>query len=462
MRPLRSPAARGLALAALLLLGSCGGGGGGGGGGPALTYTTPVLLARQGDAITPDLPITGGAAATSFTVAPALPTGLLLDPASGAISGTPLAPAATGTYTVSAMVGGSATSAPVTVQVTPPLPATFTSLEPGFHVETVLTGGPVVLTKMAFAPDGRLFFNELTTGNIRVIDAGGTLVATPVATMAVVTGVEQGLLGLALSPTFATDGYLYVYASVNVGGPGGDRNRLVRWTVGANNVASSPVVIVDGLPIGSTGHNGGDVELGPDGLIYVTVGDTGDSNTSQDPLSLAGRVLRYTPAGAIPATNPIAGSPEYCRGLRNTFDLCFHPVTGGLFGAENGPTVNDEINFIQAGRNYLWPADPGGVLTGYRIKLYPEVIAPTSIAFYTAAPFGAEYANNLFIGGYVNADIRRLKLSGAAFTDVDYERPFAALVNVGLFNKPIHLLVGPEGALYVSTVDSIYRIKKYP
>ena len=84
------------------------------------------------------------------------------------------------------------------------------------------------------------------------------------------------------------------------------------------------------------------------------------------------------------------------------------------------------------------------------------------IVFYTGAPFGAAYANNLFLAGYVNADIRRMVLSGVAYTDLDAEIPFAGLLNQGNNNKPLDLAVGPEGALYVSTVDAIYRIKRYP
>ncbi len=243
---------------------------------------------------------------------------------------------------------------------------------------------------------------------------------------------------------------------------GGDRNRVLRYTVGANNVGTNATVIVDNLPIGA-GQNGGALLFGPDGMLYTTTGDCGTASDAQNDLSLAGRVLRYTATGTIPADNPIAGSAEWCRGLRNTYGLCFHPVAGGLFGADNGPATNDELNFLSRGRNYDWPTAPGGAsVTGFRIQLWPTVIAPTGIVFYTAAAFGAAYANNLFVGSYDGADVRRLVLSGAAYTDLDAELPFAGLVNVGFGNQPIDVAVGPEGALYVATINAIYRIKRFP
>ena len=452
-----------MGVALLLLFGSCGGGGGGGGTPPlSLVYTTPAVILRQGDVLTPDAPITTGGAPTSYSVAPSLPTGLALDPATGVISGSPLAPAFTTTYTVTATNADGSTPGPVSIQVTPPLPSNFIFLEPGFDVETVQSGLAAMPVKLAFASDGRLFYNELTTGSIRVIDALGTLNPAPVATVAVITGVEQGLIGLALSNTFASDGLLYVRASVNVGGPGGDRKQIIRYTVGANGIGTNPTLIVDNLPIGA-GRNGGELKMGPDGLLYTTTGDCKVDTDAQLDGSLAGRILRYTAAGGIPATNPIVGSPEYVRGLRNSFAMAFHPVTGGLFCTDNGPTVNDEINYVVAGRNYDWPAPPGPPsVSGYQVELYPEVFAPTGFLFYTAPAFGTEYANNLFIGGYVNSDVRRLHMSGAAYTDKDYELPFAALVDTGGVNKVIDLVVGPEGALYFSTPSAIYRIKKYP
>jgi glucose/arabinose dehydrogenase len=181
---------------------------------------------------------------------------------------------------------------------------------------------------------------------------------------------------------------------------------------------------------------------------------------------LAGRILRYNPDGTIPADNPIAGDPEWVRGLRNTFDLAVHPVTGGLFASENGAMANDEIEFVQKGKNYEWGATPGSIpppQIGFRVITWATVIAPTGIAFYTGGGFGAGFDDNLFVLGYVGADIRRLALSGPALTDLDMEAPFASFLDVnGVDNKPLDIVKGADGALYVSTFTAIWRIQKSP
>ena len=118
-------------------------------------------------------------------------------------------------------------------------------------------------------------------------------------------------------------------------------------------------VIVDDLPIGASIHNGGRIAFGPDGKLYVTIGDTSRPETAQDAEALKGKILRYNPDGSILADNPIPGSPVYALGLRNPFGLAFRPETGELFATDNGPAGNDELNVIRAGANYGWPEAVG-------------------------------------------------------------------------------------------------------
>ena len=237
-----------------------------------------------------------------------------------------------------------------------------------------------------------------------------------------------------------------------------DRNRVLRYT-GTGDTGAGPEVIVDDLPI-SLSQNAGHVAFGPDGNLYVTVGDTGDPALAQQDGALAGRVLRYAPDGSVPAGNPVAGSPEWARGFRNPFGIAFHPVTGGLFATENGPAAHDELDFVQPGKNFEWGADPEvsfGSFRGIRIHDWTPVIVPTGLAFHTGVQFGTQYAGALFLGGYDLAEVRRLELDGV---DLIGETQFVQFSEEGIAQKPLDLLVAPDGSLYVSTFTAIWRVRR--
>lgn len=344
----------------------------------------------------------------------------------------------------------------------PALIGAFASLDSKFTVSEVASGLNMPV-KMALAPDGRLFFNELG-GNIRVINAGGALVGTPVATeTSILTGFEQGLIGIALSPTFASDGYLYVTVCVPAGGGHPDRIQVVRYTVNASNVSSSRTVIVDDLPTAAV-HNAGDIRFRSDGTFYLSIGDVGNSANSQTDSVLPGRILRYNANGTIPADNPITSDPEWARGLRNSFDMAIHPTGGQLFATENGPNSNDELNYIAKGKNYEWETLPMGYpqsQVGYRVRLWPVVIVPTGVCWHdgTNAPSG--YDNCMYICSYEDEAIYRFKMSGTANTDIDFEYTFAEFTHNANDNKPLDILTASDGSIYVSTFTGIYKIERW-
>ncbi len=449
----------------LALVGSlgCGGGGGGASAPPpaGLAYSVSPGAYRADETIAPNAASLTSGTATTFSVLPALPLGLSLDPVSGEITGTPLVEVPAKDYEITAANAGGQTNTMLTVVVGPALPAEIGTLAAGFAVETI-AAGLATPSKFALAPDGRVFFGELKTGNIRVIAADGTLDPTPWATVTVQgAGSHQGLMGLVLSPTFGADGHLFVLFCAPAGGTHAtDHMRLERFT-DVMGVGTNATVILDNLPT-ATINNGNDLVFDLGGDLFVSLGDANVSANAQDPLVFPGKVLRITPAGLIPASNPDPLSAQWCLGLRNTYGLALHPITGGLFGVDNGPAQDDELNYLAAGKNFGWGAVAAipGAQAGLRIQVWPTEIVPTALAWHPGALWGAEFADDLFLASYDDEAVRRFEMSGSARTDIDVESTFLTFVPNMTSHKPLDLAVAADGALWVSTFTSIYRIYK--
>lgn len=220
---------------------------------------------------------------------------------------------------------------------------------------------------IAHAGDSRLFVVE-QAGNIRIVDSLGNKLTTPFLTKSVTSGGERGLLGLVFDPNYATNGYFYIYYSQN------SNSIISRMSVSAAdpNVAdpaSEVVILTIAQPFSN--HNGGDLAFGPDGYLYIGLGDGGSGgdpgNRSQNPQEMLGKMLRIDVATlpyTIPTSNPFVGDPTtldeiWALGLRNPWRWSFDRLTGDLWIADVGQGSREEINFTPAG-------SPGGINYGWR------------------------------------------------------------------------------------------------
>jgi len=281
---------------------------------------------------------------------------------------------------------------------------------------------------LAFLPDGSALVSERDTARIKRI-SGGT-VSTVGTVPGVVPGGEGGLLGIAVAPTFATDRQVYAYFTAS-----GD-NRVVRMRF--DTTLGNPEVLISGIPK-NTIHNGGRLAFGPDGMLYVSAGDAGQSANAQNPASLGGKILRVTPTGAAAPGNPTAGSRVWTLGHRNVQGLAWDGA-GRLWASEFGQNTWDELNLIQAGRNYGWPTVEGRAGN-------PSFVDP--IAQWTpaeASPSGIAFtANTVWL-----AALRGQRLWGVPVNNGAADGNPVAFLN-GTLGRLRLVANAPDGSLWVLT-----------
>ena len=328
-------------------------------------------------------------------------------------------------------------------------------LPPGTMKETFVPRADFPVA-MAFAPDGRLFYAEFQTGRIRIVQ-NGVLLPDPFYTFSVAHQPETGLLGLALDPNFAQNHYVYVFYTQQAPGGLTGPNQVVRLTE-VNGKGTHLTPILRDLPSGPV-HNAGRLRFGPDGKLYVSVGETDHMGNSQNLGSLAGKILRINPDGSIPKDNPFVGQRGkqpaiWAYGLRNSFGFDFHPITKAMFATENGPGDNDEFDIIQRGGDYGWPPagyqNKAGLIDP--IAVYNPVLAPTGLAFYVGNQI-KEWTNDVFYCNYHQGQLRRIHLATESFDRIADEE----IVTPGC---TLDVESGPDGALYFSDLHAIYRIRR--
>ena len=251
-----------------------------------------------------------------------------------------------------------------------------------FRAEVVATDLDVPWS-LAFAADGRGFVTE-RPGRVRVL-VNGQVLPDPALTLPDTFAVaEAGLLGIALDPEFSSNGFAYLLYTRNRPGGLGAVNRVVRYREVDNTLAEA-VVLLDDIPAARF-HDGGRLRFGPDGYLYVAMGDALEEDDAQDLASPSGKIIRIDRDGTTPASNPRA-SPVYSHGHRNPQGFDWHPVSGALWATEHGNVGNDEVNLITAGANYGWPVIEGmQTMPGMETPVlsFSPSIAPSGGSFHTA------------------------------------------------------------------------------
>ncbi len=324
-----------------------------------------------------------------------------------------------------------------------------------------------MLGSMAFAPDGRLFFTEKNTGAIRIMTPDHRVLDEPFAQVQdVFVSWEQGLLGIAIDPDFESNHYVYVYYSALVNTENGEKNKVVnrvlRFT-DSDNIGTDMKVLMDNIPASQGFHSGGAMAFGPDGKLYITVGDATEHIFAQDPSIPIGKVLRINKDGTIPEDNPYANLPVYTVGHRNMYGIAFDNTSGTGLVTENGDFRYDEINIIQKGGNYGFPTlqppnlppERGDDASIKPIRSYWDTIAPTNMIYYTGD--AVPELKGMFLFGTFTGDIYALKLS-------EDNKRVVQEIKVDLDHFPFVPTVGiaqsPDGKIYyggyqIYTLDSI-------
>jgi len=212
-----------------------------------------------------------------------------------------------------------------------------------------------LISSMGFSSDGRLFYSEKNSGNIRILDSDGSLLSKPFASIPdVYVDWEEGLLGLALDSGFKNNHYVYTYYNYKDELTDEIFARVVRFT-DSNNIGSDLKTIFDRISASKGFHTGGAiVNNKSDDKLYIFVGDATLKEKAQDKTVLYGKILRINKDGTIPQDNPFPNSPIYTYGHRNAYGIAFDKDGNGIL-AESGPETFDEINLIQKGGNYGWP-----------------------------------------------------------------------------------------------------------
>src|SRR6266542_2031999 len=331
---------------------------------------------------------------------------------------------------------------------------------------------------LAFAPDGRLFYAERIKGNIRVVTQDGRVEPEPFAHLNVSAVIDWGLTGLAIDPDFERNHYVYAYYTepVKEGPPPIGRPVVIRFT-DRDNRGEDPTVIIGDLPETVPNHEGfnanGSIHFGPDGLLYLTVGDYDTTDRPRDLSTAVGKVLRVDKSDGSPAPgNPFLNDPSadpriFAYGFRRAFNFAFPPGTDSLYGTDHTPVSCEEINIVEAGKDYGWAAvgefpwsdcQAGSQVPaihllskeGARPQDFLSPVVVTGMEFVSAEDYPT-LADSLLVCASLTKQMRRLLLTGSGLNQVSSDDEV-------IDDCQFDIATSPDGTLYYSNESEIRRL----
>ncbi len=343
--------------------------------------------------------------------------------------------------------------------------ASGVSVPPGFKTETIAEGINAG-TALTITPDGTLYFAE-QTGHIRIV-RNGVLLERPLLDISakVQEYWERGLIGLQFDPEYPARPYLFV---VYVAKDPYAHHVISRFTVKGDTaeLASERVLFegddqatLGGFQLGA--HQGGPIRFGPDGKLYIGIGEQTEDAASQKMDTLQGKILRINPDGSIPADNPFYEKLKgkyrsiYALGIRNPFGMAFQPGTNRLFEADIGKSSFDEINEIRAGENYGWPLAEGmsdnDEFTN-PIHAYPPAIGRSicgSMFYPKSGDFPERWKGKLFFTDWADNWVKA----------IDVDNPETAMDFGDDFSRPVAVEPAPDGSIWVLNRGTRWRDNK--